>query len=69
MRLLDQFVQDGDRLFRWRSYLPLVLLPILIAGVITSAPPFSTRNGERLWEAISAAVALVGLALRIWAVG
>jgi protein-S-isoprenylcysteine O-methyltransferase Ste14 len=69
MRLLDQFVQDGDRLFRWRSYLPLVLLPILIAGVITAAPPFSTRGGERLWEAVSVAVALGGLALRIWAVG
>jgi len=50
MRLLDQFVQDGDRLFRWRSYLPLVLIPVVIAGVITSAPPFSTRAAERAWE-------------------
>src|SRR5512137_2981793 len=28
MRLRDQLVQDGDRLFRGRSYLPLILLPI-----------------------------------------
>jgi len=69
MRLLDQLVQDGDRLFRWRSYLPLVLFPVVIAGVITSAPPFSTRASERLWEYLSVAVALVGLALRGWAVG
>jgi protein-S-isoprenylcysteine O-methyltransferase Ste14 len=69
MRLLDQLVEDGDRLFRWRSYLPLVLLPVVIAGVMTSAPPFSTQSGERLWELGSVAVALAGLALRIWAVG
>jgi protein-S-isoprenylcysteine O-methyltransferase Ste14 len=69
MRLLDQLVEDGDRLFRWRSYLPLVLLPVVIAGVMTSAPPFSTKSGERLWELASVAVALAGLALRIWAVG
>ena len=69
MKLLDQLVQDGDRLFRWRSHLPLVLIPVVIAGVITSAPPFSTRAGERLWEHLSVAVALAGLALRVWAVG
>jgi protein-S-isoprenylcysteine O-methyltransferase Ste14 len=69
MKLLDQLVQDGDRLFRWRSYLPLVLVPVVIAGVATSAPPFSTRSDERVWEYFSVAVALAGLALRVWAVG
>jgi protein-S-isoprenylcysteine O-methyltransferase Ste14 len=69
MKLLDQLVQDGDRLFRWRSYLPLALLPIVIAGVMTTGTPFSTRTGERLWEVVSVAVALAGLALRVWAVG
>jgi len=69
MKLLDQFVQDGDRLFRWRSYLPLLFVPVVIAGVMTSAPPFSTRAGERAWEFASVAIALAGLALRVWAVG
>lgn len=69
MKLLDQLVQDGDRLFRWRSYLPLALIPVVIAGVITTAPPFSTRAGERVWESLSIIVALAGLALRVWAVG
>ena len=69
MKLLDQFVRDGDRLFRWRSYLPLALVPLVIAGVMTTAPPFSTRGLERLWECVSVAVALAGLALRVWAVG
>ncbi len=69
MKLLDQFVQDGDRLFRGRSYLPLLLVPVLIAGVVTTAPPFSARGAERLWESLSMAIALLGLALRAWAVG
>jgi protein-S-isoprenylcysteine O-methyltransferase Ste14 len=69
MKLLDQLVQDGDSLFRWRSYVPLLLIPVVIAGVITTAPPFSTRVNERIWESLSIAVALSGLALRVWAVG
>jgi protein-S-isoprenylcysteine O-methyltransferase Ste14 len=69
MKLADQLVQDGDHLFRWRSYLPLALLPVVVAGVMTTAPPFSTRGGERIWECVSIAVALAGLALRVWAVG
>jgi len=69
MKLLDQLVQDGDRLFRGRSYLPLLLVPVFIAGVITTAPPFSTRASEHAWEYLSVAVALAGLGLRVWAVG
>ena len=69
MKLLDQFVQDGDRLFRWRSYLPLVLIPLVFAGVLTASPPFSTRAAERLWELASVLVALLGLGVRVWAVG
>jgi len=69
MKLLDQLVQDGDRLFRGRSYLPLLLVPVFIAGVITTVPPFSTRAAERAWEYLSVAVALAGLGLRVWAVG
>ena len=69
MKILDQFVRDGDRLFRWRSYFPLVLVPVLVAGVMSTRAPFSTRPTERAWEALSVAIALAGLGLRAWAVG
>jgi len=69
MKLLEKFVEDGDRLFRWRSYLPLLLIPIVIAGVMTTPAPFSTRVAERLWESAAMTVAMLGLALRAWAVG
>jgi protein-S-isoprenylcysteine O-methyltransferase Ste14 len=45
------------------------MVPVFIAGVITTAPPFSTRASERAWEYLSVAVALAGLGLRVWAVG
>ena len=69
MKLLDQFVQDGDRLFRWRSYFPLLLAPVLVAGLLTTAPPFGAPWQELAWEVVAVAVALVGLGLRVWAVG
>jgi protein-S-isoprenylcysteine O-methyltransferase Ste14 len=69
VKLLDQLVHDGDRLFRGRSYLPLLLAPVFIAGVATTPTPFSTRGVERLWECFSVLVAAAGLALRLWAVG
>jgi len=69
MKLQDQLVQDGDRLFRGRSYLPLLMVPVFVAGVMTTTPPFSTRSAERAWEYLSVAVALAGLAFRVWAVG
>jgi protein-S-isoprenylcysteine O-methyltransferase Ste14 len=69
MKLLDQLVQDGDRLFRGRSYLPLLMVPVFIAGVMTTASPFSTRAAERAWEYLSVAVALAGLGLRVLTVG
>jgi len=69
MRLIDRFVQDGDRLFRWRSYFPLFMAPVLLVGLLTSPSLFSSGRQERFWEAFSILVALAGLGLRAWAVG
>jgi protein-S-isoprenylcysteine O-methyltransferase Ste14 len=69
MRILDQFLRDGDWLFRWRSYLPLAFVPVLMLGLVSTPPPFADHTVERLWEGLSVCVALSGLAIRIWAVG
>ena len=69
MKLLDRFVQDGDRLFRWRSYFPLLMAPVLLLGLLTSPSPFSSPAQQRIWEILSVFVALSGLGLRVWAVG
>jgi protein-S-isoprenylcysteine O-methyltransferase Ste14 len=69
MRILDQFVRDGDRLFRWRSYFPIALAPVLLAATVTADIPFTSKGSERGWEALAVAVAVTGLVLRAWAVG
>lgn len=69
MTIIDQFLRDGDRLFRWRSYFPLVLVPVVLTGVADSPVVFATVAAERAWEMVAVAVALAGLVLRIVAVG
>lgn len=39
MRLKDKFKKDGDFLFRYRSYLPLVLIPLFILVVYSFRSP------------------------------
>jgi protein-S-isoprenylcysteine O-methyltransferase Ste14 len=69
MRILDQFLADGDRLFRWRSYFPILMVPVLLLGIVTTPSPYSARSSERIWEGFSVLVALFGLGVRGWAVG
>jgi protein-S-isoprenylcysteine O-methyltransferase Ste14 len=69
MTILEQFLRDGDRLFRWRSHFPLLMVPVLVAGVIERPQPFSSMVVERAWEVLAVLVALAGVALRVWAVG
>lgn len=54
----------GDRLFRRRSYLPLLLLPLFVASL---ADPNS--HPGPVWEACCLAVALAGLGIRVLVVG
>lgn len=64
-------VSHGNFLFRWRSYLPLLLFPALVA-----AGPESVRIEQALgntlsaiWTGICIAVALLGVAIRVAVVG
>jgi protein-S-isoprenylcysteine O-methyltransferase Ste14 len=69
MTILEQFLRDGDRLFRWRSHFPFVMIPVLLAGVVQSPEPFRSLAAERAWELVAVVVALLGVAVRVWAVG
>ncbi|MCP4382764.1 MAG: DUF1295 domain-containing protein [Hyphomicrobiales bacterium] len=68
MVLRERFVQQGDFLFRWRSFVPLVLAPILILTVSDDAWPM----GDALEDWVEAAcvfISLAGLAIRADAIG
>ncbi len=44
MKITDSVVRDGDRLFKWRSYAPLVLLPILLVCLSETAKLLPLAN-------------------------
>lgn len=71
MLIKQRLIQDGNFLFRWRSYLPLLLLPLFLVAI-----PESVRMERELgelwstvWTCVSVAVAFFGLAIRIAVVG
>jgi protein-S-isoprenylcysteine O-methyltransferase Ste14 len=68
MTLHEQMRESGQWLFRYRSYLPIVLLPAVAAAIILSAHP-APRGAERGWEAFCFTLSLLGLAVRAYTVG
>jgi len=60
MRLSEHMIDSGDMLFRWRSYVPLILLPLLLLPMwLAPHPPVSLW-----WKLVAAGVAIAGEALR-----
>lgn len=69
MKLADHFTRSGDVLFRWRGYLPLLLLPLFVLGLFDARIPQPVPAPTRVWQAMAVLVALVGLAIRVVAIG
>lgn len=64
MTVLEQFTATGDLFFRWRSYLPLLLLPLFIASLVSGHGHLTP-----VWEASCFVVSLLGLCIRAVVVG
>jgi protein-S-isoprenylcysteine O-methyltransferase Ste14 len=62
--IAEQLTAMGDTLFRWRSYAPLLLLPLFLLSLLDdrSPTPFA-------WEVVCFLVSLSGLVLRAYVVG
>jgi protein-S-isoprenylcysteine O-methyltransferase Ste14 len=69
VRLVDHFAATGDRLFRWRSYLPLALVPLFLVSFIGLGYPFGSHAAGLAWEVGCFLIASVGLAIRLVTVG
>ena len=70
MPLREEFRRTGNWLFRWRSYLPLaVLVAVLVAMATSYSYPNGSPRAAILYEALCFVVSLVGLGVRIAAVG
>jgi protein-S-isoprenylcysteine O-methyltransferase Ste14 len=62
-------IRWGDFFFRWRSYLPMALLPVGVLAIARFQYPFGSHAADLAWEVASMLLALGGLALRVWTVG
>jgi protein-S-isoprenylcysteine O-methyltransferase Ste14 len=67
--LQDRYVRDGEWLFRWRSYVPLVMTPVLLISMLNYGYLGNSEALDYLWEFACIAVAATGMAIRIYAIG
>lgn len=68
MALREELARQGTWLFRWRSYVPLVPLAVILADLPSGRDPRAAAWNP-WWEMFCVAVSLGGLAVRAHAVG
>ena len=68
MALIEEFQSQGNWLFRWRSYLPLMLVALIGVAFKQSEALFQTYFHE-WWEIICLGISFCGLAIRAITVG
>lgn len=65
----EHFESGGQWLFRWRSYLPLFLLGIILLSMHEYVKPGGNETLENFWEAFVLFISFSGLAIRVYTVG
>ena len=69
MALREEFEKTGVWLFQRRSYLPLLLGILFLAALRNFKYPFHSHRLDELWEIICLGISLVGLGVRVLAIG
>ena len=69
MALSGELERQGNWLFRWRSYLPLLGMPVAVAAMASVHWPFGSFEFHQAWEILCLAVSFAGLAIRAITVG
>jgi protein-S-isoprenylcysteine O-methyltransferase Ste14 len=59
----------GGFFFRWRSYLPFVLLPLAVVAIAHCQYQFGSHAEDLGWEMGCTLLASIGLAIRVFTVG
>jgi protein-S-isoprenylcysteine O-methyltransferase Ste14 len=67
--LFEKLARHGAWLFRWRSFMPLLLAPIIIGAMLKFTYPYGSPLIDDMWEMVCALVAFLGLAIRGYTVG
>jgi len=69
MPLREEFESIGNWLFRWRSYLPLVMIGIFLMALREYEYPGHSEVLDHLWEGFCLIVSFFGLGIRIFTIG
>ena len=69
MALREEFVRAGNRLFRWRSYLPLIGFVVLLSGLKNYQYPGHSHRLDLFWDLSCLLVSFLGLGIRILTLG
>lgn len=69
MALREELERTGNWLFRWRSYLPLVLIVPTVAAMHHADYLVQDRDGQDVWALVCLVVSLAGLGVRVATVG
>jgi protein-S-isoprenylcysteine O-methyltransferase Ste14 len=69
MKISEQFASEGKQCFRWRSYLPLLLLPIFLASFRHYHYFLQSFTANLLWEISCFLISALGLLVRMATAG
>jgi protein-S-isoprenylcysteine O-methyltransferase Ste14 len=69
MSLENEFARTGSWLFRWRSYLPLAILALLLSQFPHFRYPFESHRADLPWEMFCLAISLAGIGVRVATIG
>ena len=69
MALKEELESSGNWLFRWRSYVPLVMVPVLLLAMQEYLLPVKNETLYHLWDAFCLLISSLGLVIRILTIG
>lgn len=69
MLLREELERSGTWLFRWRSFLPLLVLLPIVAAFRDFEYPFRSHRMDLIWEIVCLTISLLGLSIRICTIG
>ena len=69
MKISEHFSHIGPFFFRWRGYLFLLLLPIILLSFIGFSYPLSSHIFDLVWEIGCFLISLLGLSVRVLTIG
>jgi protein-S-isoprenylcysteine O-methyltransferase Ste14 len=69
MLLREEFSKTGDFLFRWRSYLPLLMIVIILLTMPYFQYPGHSEKLDDVWEILCMFISCLGIGVRVFTIG